>query len=549
MLRINQIKISIKDILDLTREQEIALLSKKASKILKGSKIQALTIIKKSIDARDKQNLLYIYSVDVICEDEKNILKKVHNKDIMLTNSKKYQFPFHCTNSKSLSPVIIGAGPAGYFCGLYLARAGFKPIIIERGKTVEERMLDVEAFWSGKKPINPSSNVSFGEGGAGTFSDGKLNTGIKDKNNRIEAVLSDFVSFGASEDITYLNKPHIGTDVLCTVMSNMRNEIIRLGGEIQFQTTFVDYKRTSDSIKICLESNNERYTYDTNALILAVGHSARDTFHMLNNNKLSMEQKAFALGVRIEHKQAMINESQYGTSIEAKKLPAADYKMTYRSTEGRSVYSFCMCPGGFVVNASSNDEQAVVNGMSNHGRNEENANSAIVVNVTPDDFCAEGFDANDVLAGVKFQEKYEKLAFLEGKGCIPVQLFKDFEANKTSTSISDIQPNIKGKYRLSNLKNCLPAYVNNAIIEAVHAYAKKLHGFDKPEAVLSGIESRTSSPVRIIRNEQFMSDTIGIFPCGEGAGYAGGITSAAVDGIKVAEAVAQYLIKQETDNE
>lgn len=549
MLRINQIKISIKDILDLTREQEIALLSKKASKILKGSKIQALTIIKKSIDARDKQNLLYIYSVDVICEDEKNILKKVHNKDIMLTNSKKYQFPFHCTNSKSLSPVIIGAGPAGYFCGLYLARAGFKPIIIERGKTVEERMLDVEAFWSGEKPINPSSNVSFGEGGAGTFSDGKLNTGIKDKNNRIEAVLSDFVSFGASEDITYLNKPHIGTDVLCTVMSNMRNEIIRLGGEIQFQTTFVDYKRTSDSIKICLESNNERYTYDTNALILAVGHSARDTFHMLNNNKLSMEQKAFALGVRIEHKQAMINESQYGTSIEAKKLPAADYKMTYRSSEGRSVYSFCMCPGGFVVNASSNDEQAVVNGMSNHGRNEENANSAIVVNVTPDDFCAEGFDANDVLAGVKFQEKYEKLAFLEGKGCIPVQLFKDFEANKTSTSISDIQPNIKGKYRLSNLKNCLPAYVNNAIIEAVHAYAKKLHGFDKPEAVLSGIESRTSSPVRIIRNEQFMSDTIGIFPCGEGAGYAGGITSAAVDGIKVAEAVAQYLIKQETDNE
>ena len=549
MLRINQIKISIKDILDLTREQEIALLSKKASKILKGSKIQALTIIKKSIDARDKQNLLYIYSVDVICEDEKNILKKVHNKDIMLTNSKKYQFPFHCTNSKSLSPVIIGAGPAGYFCGLYLARAGFKPIIIERGKTVEERMLDVEAFWSGEKPINPSSNVSFGEGGAGTFSDGKLNTGIKDKNNRIEAVLSDFVSFGASEDITYLNKPHIGTDVLCTVMSNMRNEIIRLGGEIQFQTTFVDYKRTSDSIKICLESNNERYTYDTNALILAVGHSARDTFHMLNNNKLSMEQKAFALGVRIEHKQSMINESQYGTSIEAKKLPAADYKMTYRSSEGRSVYSFCMCPGGFVVNASSNDEQVVVNGMSNHGRNEENANSAIVVNITPDDFCAEGFDANDVLAGVKFQEKYEKLAFLEGKGCIPVQLFKDFEANKTSTSISDIQPNIKGKYRLSNLKNCLPAYVNNAIIEAVHAYAKKLHGFDKPEAVLSGIESRTSSPVRIIRNEQFMSDTIGIFPCGEGAGYAGGITSAAVDGIKVAEAVAQYLIKQETDNE
>lgn len=543
MLRINQIKILIKDILELSKEQELDLLIKKASKKLKGANIEDLKIIKKSIDARDKNQLTYIYSVDVKCKNENVILKKIHDNNIMLTDVKKYLFPFAKTDFTGISPIIVGAGPAGYFCGLYLARAGFRPIIIERGKAVEERKADVDAFWNGTKTINPASNVSFGEGGAGTFSDGKLNTGIKDPKQRIHAVLSDFVAFGANEDITYLNKPHIGTDVLCEIMANMRKEIIQLGGEVRFNTTFIDYTKCDDQLIVTLVNHDETYELKTNALVLALGHSARDTFKMLSKHKLSMEQKAFAIGVRMEHKQSMINESQYGTTPEAAKLPAADYKMTYRSSEGRSVYSFCMCPGGFVVNASSNNEQAVVNGMSNSGRNEENANSAIVVNVTPEDFCNEGFDADDVLAGVKFQELYEKKAYIEGKGAIPVQLFRDFEANTQTTEFNDIKPNIKGKYTLANLNNCLPVYIKNAIIEGVHAYAEKLHGFDKPEAVLSGIESRTSSPIRIIRDENFMSNVSGIFPCGEGAGYAGGITSAAVDGIKIAEAVAQYISK------
>lgn len=542
MLRINQLKILVKDMIDLSKEEEKALLTKKATQKLKGASISDLQIVKKSIDARDKNKLTFIYSVDVKCKDEGSILKKVHDNNIMSTKTELYKFPYEKTEKEFLQPIIVGAGPAGYFCGLYLARAGFRPIIIERGKPVDERKLDVEAFWKGEKPINPTSNVSFGEGGAGTFSDGKLNTGIKDPNHRIDAVLADFVTFGANEDITYINKPHIGTDVLCNIMSNMRNEIISLGGEVRFHTVFTDYQKEDNKLIVSLTNNDNTYQLQTNALVIALGHSARDTFKMLASHTINMEQKAFAIGVRIEHKQSMINESQYGMSPEAKKLPAADYKMTYRSSEGRSVYSFCMCPGGFVVNASSGLEQSVVNGMSNSGRDEANANSAIVVNVTPEDFCAEGFDRDDVLAGVKYQELYENKAFIEGQGMIPVQLFKDFEDNITTTEINDIKPNIKGKYTLSNLNNCLPPYVKNAIIEGVHAYARRLRGFDKPEAVLSGIESRTSSPVRIVRDEHFMSNTIGIFPCGEGAGYAGGITSAAVDGIKVAEAVAQYIL-------
>lgn len=543
MLRINQIKIPVKDVFDLSKEAEHKLLIKKASKKLKNATILSLQISKKSIDARDKNQLFYIYAVDVKCKDESFLIKRVHDNNIMLTKEADYQFPYQLSDKLPLSPVIIGAGPAGYFCGLYLARAGFRPIIIERGKPVEERKQDVEAFWNGEVSINSSSNVSFGEGGAGTFSDGKLNTGIKDQRNRIKAILKDFVKFGADEEITYGNKPHIGTDILCKIMSNMRKEILALGGEIRFYTTFVNYAKTKEGVSVCLQQAATTYYLETNALILALGHSARDTFSMLAQNNLAMKQKAFAIGVRIEHKQSMINESQYGNSADATKLPAADYKMTYRSSKGRSVYSFCMCPGGFVVNAASNTSQAVVNGMSNHGRDEENANSAIVVNVTPEDFVSEGFDEHDVLAGVRFQEKYEKLAYIEGDGAIPVTLFKDYKNNMASTDIADIKPNIKGKYKLANLNNCLPVYVNNAIIEAIQAYAKKLRGFDKPEAILSGIESRTSSPVRIIRNDKLMSSMDGIFPCGEGAGYAGGITSAAVDGIKVAEAVAQYIMK------
>lgn len=542
MLRINQMKIPVKDILCNNPSLEQELLIQKANRILKGIPFEFIRISKKSIDARDKNNLMYSYSIDITSRDESLILKRVHNKNIMSTKEISYRFPYKNKNQTTTQPVIIGAGPAGYFCALYLARNGYRPIVIERGKKVEDRMVDVNEFWNNIAKINPNSNVSFGEGGAGTFSDGKLNTGIKDPFGRIEAVLKDFVSFGASEEILYLNKPHIGTDVLCDVMKHMREEIISLGGDIRFSTQFMDYHiDDSHMISIVLKDLSKEYMIKTNALILALGHSARDTFRMLASHNLSMEPKAFAVGLRIEHSREIIDMGQYGASDITSRLPAADYKMTYRSSEGRSVYSFCMCPGGFVVNASSDCNQSVVNGMSNHTRNERNSNSAIVVNVTPEDFMNDGFDMSDPLAGMYFQEKYEALAYKEGNGCIPVQLFSDYENGILSTQFGTIKPNIKGSYTFGNLKNCLPHYVNNAIIEGIHAYAKKLSDFDHKDAVLSGIESRTSSPIRINRNEQLMSDQKGIFPCGEGAGYAGGITSAAVDGIKAAEAVAQYI--------
>lgn len=544
MIRINQIKVSVSG--------DMEELKSKISKLIKTSDFSISKIVKKSIDARDKNNLFYIYSVDIEVKNEGLILdkaKKYNHNNIMSTKEKIYVFPLDKKTILSddyLPPVIIGAGPAGYFCGLYLARQGYKPIIIERGKPVFERQKDVEGFWNGER-INSNSNVSFGEGGAGTFSDGKLNTGIKDRYGRIKAVVSDFISFGAPDEIGYLNKPHIGTDELKKVLFEMRKEILFLGGKIYFNTRFVDYSKQGDKIQINLEPTCDESTIkfskiNTNALILAIGHSSRDTFYMLSKKSIPMEPKSFAIGLRVEHPTDMVNESQYGCSDDAKLLPTADYKMTFRSSKGRSVYSFCMCPGGFVVNASSDEEQSVVNGMSNHGRDERNSNSAIVVNVTPEDFINEGFGDYGVMAGVEFQKKYERLAYLEGKGCIPVQTFGDYKAGKTTETLGKITPNIKGKYEFANLNNCLPVYVNNAIIEGISYYDSKLKGFAREDAVLSGVESRTSSPVRILRQDDtLMSEEKGIFPCGEGAGYAGGITSAAVDGIKVAEAVAAYL--------
>ena len=546
MIRLSQIKVPVKHNQDTIKA--------KIEKTIKSKDFTMEKIVKKSIDARDKQDLMYIYTVDIKLKDEDKLLSKLgNNNNIMLSRNVLYQLPYSNLEKAVLKnierPIIIGAGPAGYFCGLYLARMGFKPVIFERGMKVQERTEAVEGFWRGET-INPDCNVSFGEGGAGTFSDGKLNTGIKDKMGRISAVINDFISFGAPEDIGYLNKPHIGTDELKKVLTNMRQEIINLGGEIYFNSQFIDYEINSSKgksiytahIKDNITGNINKYS--TSSLILAIGHSARDTFKMLHDNKLPMEQKSFAIGVRIEHPRDMIDAGQYGTSDAAKELPAADYKMTFRSSEGRSVYSFCMCPGGFVVNASSDENQSVVNGMSNHGRDEINSNSAIVVNVTPEDFEAEGFGEYGVLAGVEFQKKYEALAYKEGRGGIPVQTFGDFKANITTKVLGEIKPNIKGKYTLGNLNNCLPVYVNNAIIEGISYYNGKLKGFAREDSVLSGIESRTSSPVRIVRDDAYMSAQRGIFPCGEGAGYAGGITSAAVDGIKVAEACAAYLLEK-----
>lgn len=542
MIRINQIKIPV-------QKDETKAIKKKLEKLLSTKSAYTYQIVRKSLDARDKSNLMHIYTLDVQLEDEKQIPRKLtDNKNIMLTKETKYQFPYEANRNCHIRPVIIGAGPAGYFAALHLARAGYCPVVVERGKCVEERTKDVEAFWQGDAMICANSNVSFGEGGAGTFSDGKLNTGIKDKHGRIQAVIRDFIQFGAPEEIGYINKPHIGTDILKQVMQNMRREIANLGGEILFEHQLVQIAHTTeDELQLDikdLKSDIVRSLH-TAACILAIGHSARDTFAMLQKTAVPMEAKSFAMGLRIEHKQSMINASQYGTSEQAELLPAADYKMTYRSGKGRSVYSFCMCPGGFVVNASSGEAQSVVNGMSNHDRSEENANSAIVVNVTPEDFEADGFASYGVLAGVEFQKKYERKAYEEGVGKIPVQRFADYKKNRISTAFGSVRPNIRGSYQFANLRNCLPAYINDAIIEGILDYDRKLKGFSSGDAVLSGIESRTSSPVRIVRDETYQSAYAGLFPCGEGAGYAGGITSAAVDGIKVAEAVAQYINERE----
>lgn len=538
MLRINQIKIPV-------QKDELPALEKKISKTLRTKQPYTYKIVRKSLDARDKSNLLHIYTVDIQLEGSASVSSKIiDNKNIMLTKEGKYQFPYKAEQTGSVRPVIVGAGPAGYFAALQLARAGYKPLVIERGKCVEQRSKDVEAFWQGMQAICANSNVSFGEGGAGTFSDGKLNTGIKDKSGRIQAVIRDFIRFGAPDEIAYLNKPHIGTDVLKQVMQNMRKEICSLGGEILFSNQLVSISHTERgllNLDILDLDSMECHTVNTSACILAIGHSARDTFAMLKDAGVTMEAKSFAMGLRIEHSQAMVNASQYGMSEQAKLLPAADYKMTYRSSKGRSVYSFCMCPGGFVVNASSDKGQSVVNGMSNHGRNEINANSAVVVNVTPEDFAADGFAEYGVLAGVEFQKKYERLAYEAGNGKIPVQRFEDYRENRVSTNFGSVKPNIRGGYQFANLNNCLPVYINDAIIEGILNYDCKLKGFSSGDAVLSGIESRTSSPVRIVRDDTYRSDYAGLFPCGEGAGYAGGITSAAVDGIKVAEAVADFI--------
>ena len=554
MIRLNQIKLNINEIDIFSFDEnnikdklnENTYLNKKIKALIKTGEYKIEKLVRLSMDARDKSKLQYIFSIDVSSPQEKNILKKNgNNNNVMLTNDIKYKPPlFDLSGFSDLSPIIIGTGPAGYFSGLYLARMGFKPVIFERGKAVEERIKDVEGFWEGND-INPESNVSFGEGGAGTFSDGKLNTGVKDKTGRIKAVIDDFISFGAPFDIGYLSKPHIGTNELRKVMTSMRSEITKLGGKIHFNSKFTGFSYINEdknrlNIEITSVVDGVKSYFETNALVLAIGHSARDTFEILSEKKLNMEPKPFAIGLRIEHPADLINKSQYG-DYDFDKLPTADYKMTYHSTNGRNVYSFCMCPGGFVVNASSDKEQCVVNGMSNHARDGRNSNSAIVCNVTPEDFISEGFGKYGNLAGVFYQKKFESAAFHEGNGNIPVQLFKDYKNNEISDKLGKIKPDIKGNYSFANLNNCLPAYVNNAIIEAIDDYGRKLKGFDDKDAVLSGVETRTSSPVKILRDECFMSNIKGIFPCGEGAGYAGGITSAAIDGIKVAEAVAGYL--------
>lgn len=529
MIRISQLKINIEEIDTKDYEKEMAAVRKALLWRLKiaPEELLSCSILRRSLDARKKEDIHYSYIVEAALVKEEKVLKNKRIKGIEPA-VKKESRPFFMGTEKLLErPVIAGFGPAGMFCALELARQGYRPMVIERGEEIEKRVSSVERFWQ-KGELNPSSNVAFGEGGAGTFSDGKLNTMVKDKLGRGRYVLETFAKFGAPREICYMNKPHIGTDRLRLVVRGIREEILRLGGEIRFSTQLTDIREETGKLA-AIELNHQEWL-PCQMLVLAIGHSARDTFSMLEKRKVPMAAKAFAIGVRIEHEQELISRMQYGEA--ARGLPSADYKLTHQAGNGRGVYSFCMCPGGFVVNASSEPGYLAVNGMSNYKRDERNANAALIVTVTPEDYGGAG-----PLAGIAFQRKWEEQAFLAGQGNIPVQTFRDFEKNRPSTEIGRIQPNLKGGFRLSNVRECLPEYVAAAIIDGVYAFDNKIRGFADGNAILSGVETRTSSPVRILRKEGLESLISGIYPCGEGAGYAGGIMSAAMDGIKVFEEI------------
>ncbi len=522
MIRINQIKLDI-------NHSESELQDKIASLLRIGIKDFDYELVKKSLDARKKNELCYIYSVNVTLKgmNEAASVKKLHNNNIMLTEPEIYINPkINISNDSRIG--IVGSGPAGLFCGLFLARAGLKPVIFERGASVEERSRIVNDFWAGSG-LCSNTNVQFGEGGAGTFSDGKLNTGVKDKSGRIRQVLKTFIEFGAPADILWQNKPHIGTDILKKIVANMRNEIIRLGGEVHFNSCVTDLIVSKDTIKGLRINDTTDYEFDY--VVLAIGHSARDTFKMLCDRDVRMESKAFAIGMRVVHPQSFIDNYVYKTYNRGT-LPAADYKVTARTAYNKGVYSFCMCPGGYVVNASSEEEMLCVNGMSYSDRNSPNANSAIVVTVDGNDF------GNDIFDGLIFQRKLEGIAYRIGGGKIPCQLSGDFLGGRKSTSFGSVVPMTKGGSQFADLREIFPEIISESIIDGMKSFDKIIEGFNMEDAVFLGVESRTSSPIRIVRGDALESISIKrLYPCGEGAGYAGGITSAAVDGIKVYEAI------------
>ena len=572
MIRINQIKIHNDLNTSKTKEELFDMLYQKASKLLRINKsdIESLEIIRHSIDARKKPDIFDVYMVDLSVKtgSEERIVKKCKDNNISVVSVAKYNFEEMAKAAKAKVSehvdkdgkiVIIGAGPAGLFCAYMLSEAGYKPLVIERGSDVDKRLQAVEAFWSGKE-LDEHTNVQFGEGGAGTFSDGKLNTMVKDKDGRGRKALSIFVEHGASDDIMYEAKPHIGTDILCRVIKSMREKIIERGGEFMFDSK-VDELMLDETGKLTGVKVADKII-SCSCAVLAIGHSARDTFYMLKDKKVNIEPKPFAVGFRVEHPQSIINLSQYGVA-DPKSLPASPYKLVMNTDKGRGVYSFCMCPGGYVVNASSEKGRLAVNGMSYSARDSRNANSAIIMTVSPKDF-----GGDDVLSGVEFQRRLEEKAFEIGKGKIPVEYYGDFKKavsgkdssfdkdnnGDASKAVSENElikeldkktnlPCMKGEYSFAEVHKILPDELNRDFIQGMEKFGRMIKGYNSDGALVSGVESRTSSPVRIPRGEDGVSTNIrGLYPCGEGAGYAGGIMSAAMDGIKTAELIAASIM-------
>ena len=547
MLQINQLKIPVEEIAlvkngsnrdSLEISKELEFIRKKICRQFRLSpdSIVELHILKKSLDARKKPQLFWVYSVCCKLKSTsmaEKLLKKCKTSDLIPYKEQSYEFTISGIQQMKQPPVIIGMGPAGLFAGYILAKAGYCPIIYERGRRVEERTRDVEEFWKNGRLLL-QSNVQFGEGGAGTFSDGKLNTLIKDKTGRNKEVLRIFVENGAPEHILYDSKPHIGTDVLSKTVANMREKMLDWGAKIYYESTVTDFVIQDNTLTGLVINNDKKIPVES--VILAIGHSARDTFETLYSHQVPMEAKDFAIGVRVQHPQSLIDHSQYGRDNVDHTLPAAVYKLADKTTVNRGVYSFCMCPGGYVVNASSEDGRLAVNGMSYSGRDSGVANSAIIMSVTKEDF-----ESEHPLAGVKFQRKLEEKAFQLGKGSIPVQYYHEFtgQSGKQEYINEPFEPRIKGEYTFSDLRSLFSDSINTAFIEGMTKFGRVIPGFDDDFCILAGVESRTSSPVRITRGSDGESAIKGLYPCGEGAGYAGGITSAAMDGLAIAEAISK----------
>jgi len=528
MIRINQLKVPCP-------HTEDDLLAAAASRLhIHPESIHSYTIRRLSLDARKKPLIYEVYSIDVSVQHEDRLLKRLHNHDIQKAFDHEYLFPEAGNRKLNERPVIAGAGPAGLFCAYMLAKHGYKPVIVEQGAQMQERIADVQKFWS-TGTLDPFSNVQFGEGGAGTFSDGKLNTLVHDRFGRNRRILEIFVSCGAPKDILYRSDPHIGTDLLANVIRTLRGKITAMGGEFHFRTCLTGIEVRNGAVRSVVLNDEE--SIPAEVLIIACGHSARGTFRLLYDRNVMMNAKSFAVGMRVEHPQKMINSIRYGTEDPGELWPA-EYKAAAKTREGRSVYTFCMCPGGYVVNASSEPGRLSCNGMSYRARNGQNANSAVITAVSPEDFIPYGSpDTPEVFRGIAFQRFLEEQAYKACGGRIPVQLLGDFRENRTGSSFGSIVPCMRGAFSFGDVRGIYPGFIAQSFLQGMETFDRGMPGFNNDDVIVSGVESRTSSPVRILRGDDFQSSIRGLYPCGEGAGYAGGIMSAAMDGLKVAEAV------------